>query len=116
MAIFQPFGVPRNELAAADPVLERLDRIINAVIDVENVVRRLRMNALLPQAERQPALSVVLAASREIRSSIVFATLVVALVFVVALAAGSLAATWLSPARATRGAPDALDREAATSE
>jgi CzcA family heavy metal efflux pump len=53
----------------------------DAVIDVENVLRRLRQNAALPGDERAPAIAVVLAASREIRSSIVFATLVVVLVF-----------------------------------
>jgi CzcA family heavy metal efflux pump len=53
----------------------------DAVIDVENVFRRLRLNALLPAAQRRPALAVVLAASVEIRRSIVFATLIIALVF-----------------------------------
>ncbi len=53
----------------------------DAVIDVENVFRRLRENRLLPEAQRKPSLSVVLAASVEIRRSIVFATLIIALVF-----------------------------------
>lgn len=53
----------------------------DAVIDVENVFRRLRENALLPAAQRRPALGVVLDASVEIRRSIVFATLIIALVF-----------------------------------
>lgn len=52
----------------------------DAVIDVENVVRRLRQNALLGDAAR-PALRVVYDASREIRGSIVYATSVVVLVF-----------------------------------
>ncbi len=53
----------------------------DAVIDVENVFRRLRENALLPPAQRRPTLSVVLDASIEIRKSIVFATLIIVLVF-----------------------------------
>lgn len=53
----------------------------DAVIDVENVFRRLRENRLLPEAQRKPSLAVVLAASVEIRRSIVFATLIIALVF-----------------------------------
>ena len=54
----------------------------DAVIDVENVTRRLRENAGLPAAERRPALEVVYRASREIRASIAYATFVVMLVFV----------------------------------
>jgi CzcA family heavy metal efflux pump len=53
----------------------------DAIIDVENVFRRLRENARLPEAERRPALDVVYRASVEIRSSIVFATIVILIVF-----------------------------------
>ena len=53
----------------------------DAIIDVENVTRRLRENARLPETDRRPAMEVVYEASREIRSSIVFATVIVMLVF-----------------------------------
>ena len=53
----------------------------DAIVDVENVTRRLRENARLPLAERRPTLEVIYQASREIRSSIVFATVIVMLVF-----------------------------------
>ncbi len=54
----------------------------DAVIDVENVWRRLRENRALPLHERRSTNEVVLAASVEIRASIVTATLVVSVVFV----------------------------------
>lgn len=53
----------------------------DAIIDVENVVRRLRENAALPEAERRPPRTIVYEASREVRGSIVFATIIVMLVF-----------------------------------
>lgn len=54
----------------------------DAIIDVENVFRRLRENRALPAAQRRVATVVIYEASREIRGSIVFATLIVMLVFV----------------------------------
>lgn len=53
----------------------------DAVIDVENVFRRLRENGERPEGSRRPALEVVFAASVEIRSSIFYATFVILLVF-----------------------------------
>ena len=52
----------------------------DAIIDVENVGRRLRENARRPAARQRPVIRVVFEASREIRTSIVFATLIVGLV------------------------------------
>lgn len=53
----------------------------DAIIDVENVYRRLRLRAALPVEEREPLLETVYAASVEIRSSIVFATAIIVVVF-----------------------------------
>ncbi len=53
----------------------------DAIIDVENVARRLRENGRRPAAERRSALVVVFEASKEIRSSIVYATVIIVLVF-----------------------------------
>ncbi|HUH05256.1 MAG TPA: efflux RND transporter permease subunit [Kofleriaceae bacterium] len=54
----------------------------DAIIDVENVFRRLRWNQVLPVENRRTADAVIYSASREIRGAIVFATLIVMLVFV----------------------------------
>jgi len=53
----------------------------DAIIDVENVHRRLRENGRRPPEERRPVFDVVRDASQEIRSSIVFATVIIVLVF-----------------------------------
>ncbi|MEL7305556.1 MAG: efflux RND transporter permease subunit, partial [Myxococcota bacterium] len=53
----------------------------DAIVDVENVVRRLRDRLRLPPEERRPVIVTVLDASREIRSSIVSATAILMIVF-----------------------------------
>lgn len=53
----------------------------DAIIDVENVIRRLRENRARPEASRRNVLKVILDASIEVRHSIVFATLIIILVF-----------------------------------
>ena len=54
----------------------------DAIIDVENVLRRLRTNAALPALARNSMFEVVYQASNEIRSSVVVATTIICMVFV----------------------------------
>jgi len=53
----------------------------DAIIDVENVFRRLNQNAARPDAEQRPRLAVILDASNEIRPAMVFATIIIVLAF-----------------------------------
>jgi copper/silver efflux system protein len=69
----------------------------DAVIDVENVFRRLKENHHLPESERRPALRVVYDASREIRASIVNATLIIIVVFLPLFFLGGVEGRLLRP-------------------
>ncbi|GAA5507892.1 efflux RND transporter permease subunit [Novipirellula caenicola] len=53
----------------------------DAIVDVENIFRRLKQNNALPSERQKPSIVVVFEASKEIRSSIVFGTAVVILSF-----------------------------------
>ena len=53
----------------------------DAIIDVENVHRRLDENALLPEGQRRGFVDVIYDASNEIRSSVVYATILICIVF-----------------------------------
>ncbi|WP_316930796.1 efflux RND transporter permease subunit [Porphyromonas canoris] len=54
----------------------------DAIIDVENVYKRLRQNHKKPKAERESVFTVVFEASKEIRASILNATFIVMVAFV----------------------------------
>lgn len=54
----------------------------DAIIDVENVYKRLRQNRLKAESERQSAFTVVFEASKEIRASIINATMIIIVAFV----------------------------------
>ena len=69
----------------------------DAIIDVENVFRRLRENHTLPEAQRRPFVEVVFDASNEIRSAMVFATIIITIVFVPLLFLGGLEGRFFRP-------------------
>lgn len=73
-------GATVNTMVLAGLVIAVGELVDDSIIDVENIVRRLRLNR---SAERpQSAFDVVLAASLEVRSAVVYASLIVVLVFV----------------------------------
>ena len=54
----------------------------DAIIDVENVYKRLRQNNQRPQEERESSFTIVYEASKEIRSSILNATFIIMVAFI----------------------------------
>lgn len=69
----------------------------DAIIDVENVYKRLRENIRKPKSERLPVLKVVKDASVEIRSSIIIATLIIIVSFVPLFFLGGMEGRLLQP-------------------
>lgn len=69
----------------------------DAIIDVENVFRRLKENHHLPEESRRPVLAVIYDASKEIRASIVNATLIIIVVFLPLFFLGGVEGRLLRP-------------------
>ncbi len=75
------FGVSINTMTLGGMAIAIGSLVDDAIIDVENVVRRLRENRRKPKDQRLPSLRVIYLASAEVRTSIVLATCIILLVF-----------------------------------
>jgi CzcA family heavy metal efflux pump len=91
------FGLTINSMSLGGLAIAIGELVDDAIIDVENVVRRLRERAAMPEGERDSVLNVVYHASTEIRSSVVYATVIVALVFLPLFLLGSVEGRLLRP-------------------
>ncbi|HEX4985514.1 MAG TPA: efflux RND transporter permease subunit [Burkholderiales bacterium] len=89
------FGVALNIMVMGGLAIALGEVVDDAIIDTENIFRRLRLNRA--SAQPRPAWEVVLGASVEVRSSVVYATFIVALVFVPLLTLGGVAGKLFAP-------------------
>lgn len=78
--VFSIFGLTINTMTLGGLAIAIGELVDDAVVDVENILRRLRNNAIA--AVPLPAIEVIANASREVRSGIVYATFIIILVFV----------------------------------
>ncbi|MDR1330802.1 MAG: CusA/CzcA family heavy metal efflux RND transporter [Tannerella sp.] len=80
--VMNRLGININTMTLGGMCIAIGSLVDDAIIDVENVYRRLRQNHSKPAEERQPAIQVVYDGSREIRASILNATLIIIVAFV----------------------------------
>lgn len=77
--VFQLFDLSINTMTLGGIAIAIGELVDDAVVDVENVYRRLRENAL--KAIPEPVLGVIAHATGEVRSGIIYATAIIVLVF-----------------------------------
>jgi CzcA family heavy metal efflux pump len=93
--VLNAFGMTLNTMTLGGLAIAIGEVVDDAVIDVENIVRRLRENREAAQP-RSPA-RVVLDASLEVRSAVVYATFTVLLVFIPVLTLPGIAGRFFFP-------------------
>ncbi len=93
--VLDQFGVSLNTITLGGFAIAIGVVVDDAIIDVENILRRLRENIARPNP--RPVWRVVLEASLEVRHAIVYATFIVALVFVPVLTMGGIAGRLFGP-------------------
>jgi len=81
IVVLHSLGININTMSLGGMAIAIGSLVDDAIIDVENVYKRLRQNNALPLQNRQTSFTVVYEASREIRASIFNATLIIIVAF-----------------------------------
>ena len=93
--VFRAFGVALNTMTLGGFAVAIGVVVDDAIIDVENIVRRLRENAA--SVVPKPYAAVILNASVEVRSAIVYATLIVIAAFIPVFLLGGIQGRFFLP-------------------
>jgi len=93
--VLRSFGGTINSMTLGGLAIAIGEVVDDAIIDVENVFRRLRENRL--KAKPDSLLSVIYSASSEVRGSVVYATVIVALVFLPIFSLSGMAGRIFAP-------------------
>lgn len=95
VVILHQLGTGLNIMVLGGLAIALGEVVDDAIIDTENIFRRLREN--LAKSQPLPVHKVVFAASMEVRSSVVYATFIVALVFMPLLTLSGVAGKLFAP-------------------
>lgn len=95
IVVLHQYGIGLNIMVLGGLAIALGEVVDDAIIDTENIFRRLRENRLL--VSPKPIAHVVYEASMEVRSSVVYATIIVALVFMPLLTLSGVAGKLFAP-------------------
>ena len=95
VVVLTALGFTLNTMVIAGLVIALGEVVDDAIIDVENIVRRLRLNRAA--GSPLPAFRVVLDASLEVRSAVVYATVIVIIVFLPVFFLDGIAGSFFRP-------------------
>ena len=97
MLVLHAMGLTINTMSIGGMAIAIGSLVDDAIVDVENVFKRLRKNALLPKAERQSKIDVIFHASHEVRMPILNSTLIIVVSFVPLFFLSGLEGRMLAP-------------------